>query len=90
MEFQGTPSEIIIIFLNHSLEQMFQKDHEYNQLSKCGTTLTKVLKPNQQYHILSKTYKPLLFKKYKYLDTTHLEKDICLYSMLELETIVVI
>ena len=30
------------------------------------------------------------FQKYKYLATSHLEIDICLYYMLELETIVVI
>ena len=79
----SAPSEIIIIFLHHSLEQMFQQAHVYHQLSECGTTLMKVLKPNQQHHLSSIIYKPLLFQKYKYLATSHLEKDICLYCMLE-------
>ena len=88
MKFQGTPSEIIRFFLHHSLEQMFQQDHVYHQLSEYGTTLTKVLKTSQQYHLSSIIYKPLLFKKYNYLATTHLVKCICLYFMPELEILV--
>ena len=61
----------------------FQQDHVYHQLSECGTTLMKVLKPNHQYHLSSIVYKPLFFKQYKYLANTHLEKDIRLYCMLE-------
>ena len=61
----------------------------YHQLSECGTTLTKVLKPNQQYHLSSIIYKQLIFKKNKYLANSHLEKNICQYCILELETVVV-
>ena len=53
---------------------MFQQDHIYHQLSECGTTLMKVLKPNQLYHLFSIIYKPLLFKKYKYLATFEIGK----------------
>ena len=55
----------------------------WNNLAEC-------LKTNQRYHLLSIIYKPLLFKAFKYLATSHLRKDIYLYCMLEVETIVVI
>ena len=62
-EISGYPLKNDNILLHQSLEQIFQQDHVYRQLSECGKTLMKVLKPKQQYHLSSTIYKPLLFEK---------------------------
>ena len=89
-EISGCSSEIIVFFLHHLLEQMFQLYHVYHQLSECRTTLMKVLKNKPTISSFKHNLQITTFQKYKYLAISHFEKDICLYYMLELETTVVI
>ena len=69
MAFRGTSLEIIIIFLNHSLEQMFHQNHAYYQPPECGKISMKVSKPT---HIIIPQAYPIYFyfsKQRKYLAT---------------------
>ena len=52
--------------------------------------LDESLKSKQTISSFKHNLRTTTLKKYKYLATSHLEKDICLYYMLELETTVVI